>query len=44
MALQPVSIFETDKTGSSETITLQPTSSKATIASAVYGERLIGSP
>ena len=41
MALQPVSIFESDATGSKETITLHPVppaaSTNVTIASAVYG-------
>ena len=41
MALTPVSIFQSDKTGSSETIALQPASSKAIIASAVYGGELV---
>ena len=41
MALNPTSIFESDNTGTSETIMLQPASSKATIASAVYGGELV---
>jgi hypothetical protein len=37
MALQPGSFFESDTTGANETITLEPASSEAGIASAVYG-------
>ena len=48
MALQPGSFFESDNTGSSETITLEPvspaTSTNATIASVFYGTDGQGSP
>ena len=48
MALQPGSFFDSDATGSSETITLKPvspaTSTGATIASAFYGNAPNGAP
>lgn len=48
MALQPGSFAESDATGSSETITLQPlspaTSTSASIASAFYGNDASGHP
>lgn len=48
MALQPGSFFESDSTGSSETITLQPlspaTTTDAAIASAFYGNDDSGHP
>jgi hypothetical protein len=48
MALQPGSFFESDSTGSSETITLQPVSpapsTNAAIASAFYGNDASGHP
>ena|SRR5260370_26987091 len=48
MALQPGSFFESDNTGSSETISLQPaspaSSTSALIASAFYGNDLGGHP
>ena len=48
MALQPGSFFDSDATGSNETITLQPvspaTSTGATIASAFYGTASNGAP
>jgi hypothetical protein len=44
MALQPGSFFESDSTGSSETISLLPTSTSAAIASAFYGNDSSGHP
>jgi hypothetical protein len=48
MALQPGSFFESDSTGASETITLQPvspaTTTNAAIASAFYGNDTSGHP
>jgi hypothetical protein len=48
MTLQPGSFFDSDATGSSETITVQPvspaTSTNATIASAFYGTSHNGAP
>jgi hypothetical protein len=45
MALQQLSFFKSDTTGTNETITLDPappaTSTNATIASAVYGGQLV---
>ena len=37
MALQRISAFQSDATGSNETIVLEPASTQAGIASAVYG-------
>jgi len=48
MALQPGAFFESDATGSTETVTLQPlspaTSTGASIASAFYGNDASGHP